>query len=252
MSNLMLHCGAHLTEKNEVLSTKAPAPTRSHFPIDHSVLIEEAEILISKVGYEITTEAHALSHEEMRYFGLYELTSNIEGVGDYNPVVGLRNSHDMCYAAGLVCGKSVFVCDNLSFSGDYKFSRKHTKNGEEETLSGMADVFAMLPAFEEKLKQRVDVYKNTEVPRDISKFIIECAKRRIIAPNQVVNVYDEWNEPVDNFGDEPRNLWRLTNAFTSTMKQKKYNVFRNAPATLKLDDIVQEEFGIKSLLNGDV
>jgi hypothetical protein len=108
-----------------------------------------------------------------------------------------------------------------------------------------------LPAFEEKLKQRTDLYKEFKVPRDISKFIIQCAKRRIIAPNQIMSVYDEWEEPKDAFGDEPRNLWRLTNAFTSVMKQKRINVFRNAPATLKLDEIVQEHFGIESLLNGE-
>ena len=46
MANLMLHCGAYRAEKNEVLATQAPQPTRSHFPIDHSVLISEAEKLI--------------------------------------------------------------------------------------------------------------------------------------------------------------------------------------------------------------
>jgi len=249
MANLMLHCGAYRVEKHEVLTTQAPQPTRTHFPIDHSVLIEEAEGLIEKAGYIIQSEAHALSHENNRYFGMYELESSISEVNDYNPVAGLRNSHDRIFAAGLVCGKAVFVCDNLSFDGDYKFSRKHTRNGEAETLQGMAEVFSQLPAFEAKLKERVDLYKNTRVSRDISRFIIECAKRSIIAPNQVVSVYDEWEEPKDNFGDEPRNLWRLTNAFTSVMKQKRINVFRNAPATLKLDEIVQEHFGIESLLS---
>ena len=249
MANLMLHCGAYRAEKNEVLATQAPHPTRSHFPIDHSVLISEAEKLIEKSGYMIKTEAHALSHEENRYFGLYELESTISEVNDYNPVAGLRNSHDKVFAAGLVCGKAVFVCDNLSFSGDYKFSRKHTKNAYDETLSGMAEVFSQLPAFEAKLKQRTDLYKEFKVNRDISKFIIQCAKRRIIAPNQIMSVYDEWEEPKDAFGDEPRTLWRLTNAFTSVMKQKRINVFRNAPATLKLDEIVQEHFGIESLLS---
>ena len=178
MSDLTLHCGAYKVDKHEVLETQAPAPTRTHFPINHSVLIEEAENLIHKAGYMIQSEAHALSHENNRYFGMYELKSTIQTVDDYNPVTGLRNAHDKEFAAGLVCGKAVFVCDNLSFDGDYRFTRKHTKNGESETLQGMAEVFAQLPAFEAKLKERVDLYKNTMVPRDISKFIIECAVLR--------------------------------------------------------------------------
>lgn len=249
---LLIHCGGYETTREEIVKVEAPKPTKTHYPINHSTMITEAEKLIQKVGYEIISEAHALSHEEQRYFGLYELQSTITEVTEYNPVVGIRNSHDKAYAAGLVCGQSVFVCDNLSFTGEFTFTRRHTRHGEMETLTGMADVFAQMPAFEHRMKERVDIYKETQIPRDISKFIITCAQRRIIAPNQVVPVWEEWEDPVDSFGNEGRNLWRLTNAFTSTMKYKGYNVYRNAPATLKLDDIVQEYFGIKDILNPPV
>ena len=46
---------------------------------------------------------------------------------DYCWVLGLRNSHDKTFPAGIVAGASVFVCDNLSFSGEIKFARKHTR-----------------------------------------------------------------------------------------------------------------------------
>jgi len=46
---------------------------------------------------------------------------------DYTWVLGLRNSHDKTFPAGIVAGASVFVCDNLSFSGEVKFARKHTR-----------------------------------------------------------------------------------------------------------------------------
>ena len=34
---------------------------------------------------------------------------------------------DKTFPAGIVAGASVFVCDNLSFSGEVKFARKHTR-----------------------------------------------------------------------------------------------------------------------------
>src|SRR4030095_11385808 len=45
---------------------------------------------------------------------------------DYAWVLGLRNSHVKMFPAGLVAGASVFVCDNLSFSGEVSFTRTHT------------------------------------------------------------------------------------------------------------------------------
>ena len=48
--------------------------------------------------------------------------------GDYNTVIGLRNSHDKVISAGVACGSGVFVCDNLCFSGEVKLARKHTAN----------------------------------------------------------------------------------------------------------------------------
>jgi hypothetical protein len=46
---------------------------------------------------------------------------------DYCRVLGLRNNHDKTFPTGIVAGTSVFVCDNLSFSSEIKFTRKHTR-----------------------------------------------------------------------------------------------------------------------------
>jgi len=42
-------------------------------------------------------------------------------------VLGIRNSHDKTFPASLVDGALVFVCDNLSFSGEIRVTRKHTR-----------------------------------------------------------------------------------------------------------------------------
>lgn len=45
---------------------------------------------------------------------------------DYCWILGLRNSHDKTFPAGIIAGLSVFICDNLGFSGEVKLARKHT------------------------------------------------------------------------------------------------------------------------------
>ena len=44
----------------------------------------------------------------------------------YQYVLGLRNSNNKRFAAGVVIGIAPFVCDNLAFSGEVKLARKHT------------------------------------------------------------------------------------------------------------------------------
>jgi hypothetical protein len=44
----------------------------------------------------------------------------------YQYVLGLRNSNNKRFAAGMVIGIAPFVCDNLAFSGEVKLARKHT------------------------------------------------------------------------------------------------------------------------------
>ncbi len=55
-----------------------------------------------------------------------EIRRSRKNSDDYCWVLGVRNSHDKTFPAGIVAGASCFVCDNLSFSGDVKFARKRT------------------------------------------------------------------------------------------------------------------------------
>jgi len=46
----------------------------------------------------------------------------------YRYVLGIRNSNNMRFPAGLALGVAPFVCDNLCFSGEVVISRRHTTN----------------------------------------------------------------------------------------------------------------------------
>jgi hypothetical protein len=49
----------------------------------------------------IGTQAHSLSHEGQRYFGLMEIRNQQMKSDDYALVLGLRNSHDKTFPAGM-------------------------------------------------------------------------------------------------------------------------------------------------------
>jgi hypothetical protein len=124
--NLILHCGAQHVDLEEVRSVTTPRSTDSWCPIPHHQLITTVQKTLATTNLKIGTQAHSLSHEGQRYFGLMEVHAQ-KLSEDYCRVLGLRNSHDKTFPAGIVAGASVFVCDNLSFSGEIKFARKHTR-----------------------------------------------------------------------------------------------------------------------------
>ena len=125
-ANLLLHCGAHAVDRAILGTTTTPEPTITWTPIAHLALAEEVERVLKCNGLSVVEQAHSLTHDGLRYFGLMEIQNGAIHQ-DYSWVLGLRNSHDKSFPAGIVAGANVFVCDNLSFSAEIKIARKHTR-----------------------------------------------------------------------------------------------------------------------------
>ena len=110
--NLILHCGAEAVDLEVVSAVNTPRATSTWQPIPHHQLIQRVQTTLATTNLKIGSQAHSLSHEGQRYFGLMEIQSR-KASEDYCWVPGLRNSHDKRFPAGLVVGSGVFVCDNL-------------------------------------------------------------------------------------------------------------------------------------------
>src|SRR5277367_4400067 len=123
MNGLILHTGAASVSRPVIALTPTPNRTRSHVPIPHLALIEQVQATLTGAGLEVVDEAHGLTRDGNRYFGLFGLR-DAGNHPDFQLTVGHRNSHDKSFPAGLVLGARVFVCDNLSFSGQVKLARK--------------------------------------------------------------------------------------------------------------------------------
>ena len=127
---LLLHCEAQTVSREEVAAAATPPGTSTWFLLPHGDLLEHDSEQLSAGEFSIRKEHHALSHDGARYFGTLSITSRAPERNEpshYGFVVGLRNSHDKSYPAGLVAGTKVFVCDNLCFSGEIRISRKYTR-----------------------------------------------------------------------------------------------------------------------------
>lgn len=215
---MLLHCGAETVTREQLFSVPTPRGTQTWFPLSHRTILGEIETQLRATGFDITEEAHALSHDGARYFGVLSVSSRNQAKPDYGWVVGLRNSHDQTYPAGLVAGTRVFVCDNLAFSGEIRISRKHTKFAYRDLRHLTARAVGQLGDRFNGLDQRVDAYRAEPVAdwlaHDLTIRAVDCAA---ITPAQIPDVLREWREP-SHEAFQPRNAWSLFNAFTEVYK----------------------------------
>jgi hypothetical protein len=216
--NLILHCGAQLVQLPELQSVRTPPSTETWTPIPHLQLIRTVERTLATTNLRIGTQAHSLTHDGQRYFGLMEIHSQ-QSSDDYCWVLGLRNSHDKTVPAGIVAGASVFICDNLSFSGEIKFARKHTRFILRDLPQLVERSVGLLMSKWHDQDKRIAAYKHVTIEdRAAHDLIIRATDVGVCSNRLIPPILHEWREPRHEAFEE-RNVWSLFNAFTETLKE---------------------------------
>jgi len=215
---MLLHCGAATVSREDLLAVPTPRGTSTWYPLPHRTILREVETQLESTGFTITEETHALSHEGARYFGVLCVTLPGRMAADFGWVVGLRNSHDQTYPAGLVAGTRVFVCDNLAFSGEVRISRKHTRFAERDLRHLTARAVGQLGVRFRGLDERVEAYKAERVTNARAHdVVIRATDCRAITTSQIPEVLGHWRHPAhEEF--RARTGWSLYNAVTEAYK----------------------------------
>jgi hypothetical protein len=217
-SNLILHCGASAVDREALANVVTPAKTATWQPIPHAQLLTGVQRSLERAGLVVVNEAHGLTKGGARYFGLLQMAAGDDH--DSGLVVGLRNSHDKSFPAGLVVGSAVFVCDNLSFSGEVKLARKHTVNIERD-LPGLIDgAVGRLGTLRRLQEQRFGAYKTRELTdAQAHDLLVQALDARVIPVTKLPDVLTEWRTPRHSeFAATGKTAWRLFNAFTESLK----------------------------------
>jgi hypothetical protein len=217
-ANLMLHCGARSVTRERIAATATPARTHTWVPIPHGRLLDGVQGTLERAGLTVVNEAHGLTHDGARYFGLLQI-ANSHNADDFGLVVGVRNSHDQTFPAGLVVGASVFVCDNLSFSGEIKLARKHTVHVERDLPSLIERAVGRLGDLRRTQEERFVAYKHHELTDGPAHdLIVRSLDAGVVPVTRIPAVLAEWREPRHPEFREGRTTWRLFNAFTESLK----------------------------------
>lgn len=215
--NLVLHCGANAVHREELAKVVTPDKTDDWCPVPHETLVTAVQNTLVQSGASIVTEAHGLTRGGLRYFGLLQV-HRPDDSDDFGLVIGVRNSHDKSFGASLALGANVFVCDNLSFRGEVKLSRKHTKNIERDLPALVLKAIGLLDGLRTTQEQRFVRYKLTEMAdKDAHDLMIRALDNHILPCKRMPELIQEWRHPRHPEFTE-RTAWRLMNAFTETLK----------------------------------
>jgi len=217
---MLLHCGAELVSRQQLWTVPTPDRTQSWYPIAHSTVLSEVEDQLEGCGFTITESAHSLTHDGSRYFGVIGITIASRSITDFSWVVGVRNSHDKSFPAGLVLGSKVTVCDNLCFTSSegIVISRKHTRWALRDLHQLTARAVGQLGDKLMQLDSRIERYKVVEInDARAHDIVIRSLDAGVVTTTQVPEVLREWREP-SHKAFEPRTAWSLFNAFTEAHK----------------------------------
>ena len=212
---LCLHAGANIVESDALRTVTIPDSTDTWTPIAHHVLVDSVRGALTASGAAIVKEEHALYRDGARYFGLLHLGGGYDGG---NTVIGIRNSHDKTFPAGLSIGNRVFVCDNLSFSGDVTVARKHTRWIGRDLDRLIFSAVGKLADLRVKQDARFTAYHQRSLTDpEAHDLIIRALMARVVGGEAVPKVVDQWRKPAhEDFA--PRNVWSLLNDFTEVLK----------------------------------
>lgn len=219
--NLTLHCGGHEVESTALARIATPAATDSWHPIPHITLVERLRELVGSSGMEIVQEKHAIARDGQRYFGLFQIggVPNFGLAESVGTIIGLRNSHDKSFPAGINAGSAPFVCDNLAFHNEVKIARRHTKFILRDLPTLLAGAFGKLLSAWGNHAQRISLYQNRLVEDNEAHDLIAKAYRAgAISKTALADVLDQWHTPEHDEWKPERNLWGLHNSFTNILR----------------------------------
>ena len=212
----LIASGGKLT-RDQVILVATPPGTATHKPVPHGEVIGA---LIGTLGFRhiaVVKDEYAVSKDGMKMFGVLDLDTGIEGC---RFSIGVRNSHDKSMRLALTVGYRVFVCENMAFSGDFEpVLAKHSKNFSlQNALSIGVD---MMQRNFDGMRTQVNNWQSTQLADVSVKLIIYRAfiESDLEVPKYLARSVHEhyFNPKYEEF--QPRTMWSLSNAFTSTFKQ---------------------------------
>ena len=100
-------CDGKFVNRDEVALVVTPAPTESWKPVSHIEVIDAVTEVVKAHDWQIMNEKYGLARDGQKLFGVMEI--NKSSSSDWIRSIGIRNSHDKSFSAGITAGISVAI-----------------------------------------------------------------------------------------------------------------------------------------------
>ena len=195
-----------------------PQATSTWRPVPHVELVGTMLEQAGDFGLTPVREQYAVGRRGLALFGVIDFQNGYKHA-DRQMALGFRHSNDKDIALRINGGVHVFVCDNLSLSGETVAFKKHSRGLHlaemiREGLGKFLDVFKRFNAKIEEAEQAV-------ISDDQAKVKLFDMRYKGILP---VSLFDDaaanYFRATDlNYADStPRTTWGLHNAVTRAVK----------------------------------
>jgi hypothetical protein len=229
-ATLVAHCGTTKVSRDELRMIPAPEGTSTFKPIPHHEVVDALVEALSFRYISVVRDEYAVSPDGMKMFGVLDLETTFDGC---RFAIGIRNANDKSMRLGLTSGIRVFVCDNLSFQGEFTpVLAKHSK--KFSIVDSLAVGVDRIQRNFEPLRQQVETWRSSQITDEEAKLLIYRAfiENQLDVPRHLArDVHKNYFEP-DHLDFAPRTMWSLSNAFTSALKSLEPIPFYRATAKL--------------------
>lgn len=221
MNKLLTQCGSKRCSLEELLGIQEPEKTETYTPLNHYDFALNTLTIASDLlkGYQFDGDSYALSSDGQKIFGVLTYRNPSEQYSDLKVAIGIRNSHDKSFSAGVTVGSSVIVCDNLMFSGEQTVLRRHQGDNMRQDLE--SEIVTAIYKSQHKFdKLSGDVRKMKQIPmrcQEKFEFLGILTGEGVLSPTQSSKAYREiWEPSYEEFTSD--SLWSGYNAVTEALK----------------------------------
>jgi Domain of unknown function (DUF932) len=218
MTGTLSHTNSQLVTREQLLTIAPPPSTDTWRPIAHADLITAIDRQLLVRGITIQSERFAIQREGARLFAVLDLS--LEGSGEFCASLGIRTANDRSLALEIAVGIKVFVCDNMTFSGDLiALRRKHTARFDLN-----ADISRAVDRYQAHLltlqQQITGIQESPLSDLQAKAWIVDAFRQEILPIRHFKTVTETYCNPSPDMTDvRPRTLWGLHNAFTRAVRQ---------------------------------
>jgi len=240
--SMMIHCGGRVVDFEEIKNVKPPIKTKTYTPIEHKDLIlnvsRVTDNILGNKGYKLVDSQYALAYgmtkdengeivyqdDGAKMFGLLSF-DRPDSDGSYARSIGIRNSYDRSMSVGWSFGVRVFVCDNLAFTGDITYMRKHTGDVWKDLRHKLYDSLEdSANSTWTKMDDDIGLMKDRKISKRRGYELLGrfYGDRVFTGSNQFNEAFRHWKTPpYEEFGES--SVWGLYNACTHALKTCKPN-----------------------------